>query len=86
MAILHLHLYLAFLFLSCHRYPLAADMTIELQPEIPETIVVGVLALQGAFHEHIAYLNRQAQATGVADKQTAAKGSHDQGDCRAHEG
>lgn len=38
-----------------------AGMTIELQPEraqAPETLTIGVLALQGAFHEHIAYLNR----------------------------
>lgn len=36
-------------------------MTIELQEErehVPEQLTIGVLALQGAFHEHIAYLNR----------------------------
>lgn len=33
-------------------------MTIELKPEVPEDITIGVLACQGAFHEHLAYLNR----------------------------
>lgn len=33
-------------------------MTIEQAERIPDEVVVGVLALQGAFHEHIAYLNR----------------------------
>lgn len=35
-------------------------MTVEIEQveRAPETLVIGVLALQGAFHEHIAYLNR----------------------------